>query len=126
LGENQEAAAHLHEALKIAFEIGVNPLVLETLGEIGALLALSEPGDEMQAAKLLIFVRHHPLTDHWTRERVERKLAQLAPDLPLDTLTAARERGQAGELTQVVVDVLSHREAWLADSTGQVSILTSL
>ena len=126
LGEHHEAAAHLHEALQIAFEIGASPLVLEILAEIGALLATSEAGDGEQAAKLLTFVLNHPLADRWTRERTERRLAQLTPDLPLDALAAAREKGQAGELEGIVVDVLSHRDAWLARANGHTVILTLL
>jgi tetratricopeptide (TPR) repeat protein len=126
LGEQEEAAAHLHEALKIAFEIGASPLVLEILAEIGTLLATTEAGDTMQAAKLMVFVRHHPLTDRWTRERAELKLAQLAPDLPLDALTTAREKSKAGELASIVVDVLSHRDTWLARTKEQVNVVTNL
>jgi predicted ATPase len=126
LGEQQDAAEHLHEALKIAFEIGASPLVLETLGEIGALLATTETGDGTQAAKLLAFVRHHPLTNGWTRERAERVLAQLAPDLPLDAVATAREKGQSGELAEIVVDVLGHRNTWLSLADGQVDVVSSL
>lgn len=126
LGEHHEAAAHLHEALQIAFEIGASPLVLEILAEIGALLAAGEAEDGEQAAKLLTFVLNHPLADRWTRERTERRLAQLTPDLPLDALAAAREKGLAGELEGVVVDVLSHRDVWLARANGHTVILTAL
>jgi predicted ATPase/DNA-binding SARP family transcriptional activator len=126
LGEQQDAAEHLHKALQIAFEIGASPLVLEIMGEIGALLATTETGDGTQAAKLLAFVRHHPLTDGWTRERAERVLAQLAPDLPLDAVATAREKGQAGELAEIVVDVLSHQDTWLSQADGQVDVVSSL
>ena len=125
-GERQEAAAYLHEALKIAFEIGANTLVLETLGEIGALLATAETGGRAQAAELLVFVLHHPLTDRWTRERADGKLVQMAADVPLDTWTTAQERGKAGELASTVVRVLSHQDAWLARPNERMSTVTSL
>jgi hypothetical protein len=60
------------------------------------------------------------------RERAERKLAKLAPNFSLDTLTAARERGKAGELANSVIDALSYWETWLADTGGQVSAFSSL
>jgi tetratricopeptide (TPR) repeat protein len=126
LGEHDQAASYLHEALQIAFEIGASPLVLEVLAEIGALLAASEERDEEQAAKLLTFVLNHSLADRWTRDRTERRLAQLAPDLPLDALAAAKAKGQAGELEGVVVDVLSHRDAWLTKADGRARVVTSL
>jgi hypothetical protein len=46
--------------------------------------------------------------------------------LPLDTLTTARERGKAGKPANLVIDVLSHCETWLADTSGQVSAFASL
>jgi tetratricopeptide (TPR) repeat protein len=113
LGERHEAATYLGEALKTAFEIGASPLVLEVLAAIGALLAESELSDPEQAAKLLAFVLYHPLTDRWTKERTEKRLSQLSLDLPLDALDKARKKGQEGELDSVVVEVLSHRDAWL-------------
>jgi tetratricopeptide (TPR) repeat protein len=126
LGEHHEAANYLHEALQIAYEIGATPLVLEVLGEIGTLLAASEAGDGEQAAKLLTFVLHHPLTDRWTRDRTEGRLAQLTPDLPMNALAAATEKGKAGALEDVVVDVLSHRDAWLAKANGHRVFVNSL
>jgi predicted ATPase/Tfp pilus assembly protein PilF len=123
-GEHHEAATHLHEALQIAFEIGATPLVLEVLAEIGALLAASKEGDPEQAAKLLTFVLNHPLADRWTRDRTEHRLAQLTPDLPLEALANARAKGQAGELEGVVVQVLSHRDAWLAQANAHKVALT--
>jgi tetratricopeptide (TPR) repeat protein len=126
MGDHYEAATYLHEALQIAFEIGVNPLVLEVLAEIGALLAASETGEPEQAAKLLAFVLNHPLTDRWTRERTEKKLAQLTPDLDLNALDGARQKGKAGELEAVVVEVLSHKDAWLAEADQQKVIVASL
>jgi predicted ATPase/DNA-binding SARP family transcriptional activator len=126
LGNHQEATVCLHEALQIAFEIGATPLVLEVLAEIGALLAASEAGDGEQAARLLAFVLNHPLTDRWTRDRTEQKLAELAPDLPMDALDAARKKGEASELEETVVEVLSQSNAWLGQANRQPVSLRTL
>jgi tetratricopeptide (TPR) repeat protein len=125
LGERYEAATYLHEALRTAFEIGASPLVLEVLAAIGTLLAESETSDPEQAAKLLAFVLYHPLADHWTKGRTEKALVRLVPDLPLDALATAQEKGEAGELDTVVVDVLSHRDAWLAKPSQFSTVVVS-
>jgi hypothetical protein len=36
----------------------------------------------------------------------------LAPDLSLDTLAAAQERGQEGDLAAIVAETLSHRNSF--------------
>jgi hypothetical protein len=122
LGEHHEAAKHLHEALQIAFEIGATPLVLEVLAEIGALLAASETGNKDQAITALAFVLNHSLTDHWTREKAERTLAELAPDLS----PAARETGPAAELEEIVAEVLSKRDAWLNRANEHQAVFDSV
>jgi tetratricopeptide (TPR) repeat protein len=125
LGERYEAATYLHEALKTAFEIDATALVLEVLAAIGALLAKSEGCDPEQAAKLMAFVHYHPGTDHWTKERTAKALSKLSPDLPLDALNKAQEKGRAGELDTVVIEVLSHRDAWLATSSQSANVIVS-
>jgi tetratricopeptide (TPR) repeat protein len=125
LGERYEAATYLHEALKTAFEIGATPLVLEVLAAIGGLLAESKVSAPEQAAKLMAFVLYHPLTDRWTKERTEETLSRLSPDLPLDALDKAQEKGRVGELDSVVVEVLSHRDAWLAKTSQAANVIVS-
>jgi tetratricopeptide (TPR) repeat protein len=126
MGELHEAATYLHEGLQIAAEIGAGPLVLELLGEVGALLVSSGTKDKTDAAKLLTFVLHHPFANQWVRERAEPKLAQVAGDLAPDRLATARQKGQAGEWENVTAEVLSHREAWLAQPDADRSIVPSL
>jgi tetratricopeptide (TPR) repeat protein len=125
LGERYEAATYLHEALKTAFEIEATQLVLEVLAAIAGLLSESEAGDLEPAAKLMAFVLYHPLTDRWTRERTEKRLALLSPDLPLDALTKAQEKGQAGDMDSVVVEVLSRRNVWMARTSQSGGVIVS-
>ena len=125
LGERYESATYLHEALRTAFEIGATRLVLEVLAAISTLLAESGVSDPEQAAKLMAFVLYHPLTDRWTQERTEKALVQIAPDLPLDALSKAQKKGQEGELDTVVVEVLSHRDAWLARNSQAASVIVN-
>jgi hypothetical protein len=89
-------------------------------------LAASEMGDETQAARLLTLVLNHSLTDHWTRERTERKLTELAPDMPIAVLDTAPAEHQASELEEIVVEVLSQRDAWLGQVDGHRIALHTL
>jgi tetratricopeptide (TPR) repeat protein len=107
-GEGREAAGHLYAALRSAADIRASPLALEALAGIGALLAGGEPEEAERAVELLSCVREHPLTDGWTRGRVERGLAQLATELPSEVWAAARARGRVADLEGIVAEVLAH------------------
>jgi tetratricopeptide (TPR) repeat protein len=127
LDERREAAAvYLHEGLQISSEIGAGPLVLEILGEIGALLASAGTQSKTDAAKLLTFVFNHPLANQWIRARTEDQLAQVTVDLSSDELATAREKGQAGELESVAAEVLRHWDAWSAQPQAHRSLVPSL
>jgi tetratricopeptide (TPR) repeat protein len=108
LGQRREAAEHLYAALRSADDVGASPLALEALAGIGALWAGGDPEQVERAVELLAFVGGQPLTDGWTRDRVERGLARLAAALPSEAWVAAQARGQAAELAGVVAETLGY------------------
>jgi predicted ATPase/DNA-binding SARP family transcriptional activator/Flp pilus assembly protein TadD len=113
LGRYAVASSYLYEGLELAHEIGARPLALEISAEIGVLLAAwKECGRDREqsalglAAELLAFVRHHPLTDKWTAQRVRGALTELTPELAPEVWAAVQERAQAQTLDSVVRLVL--------------------
>ena len=126
LEQRREAADRLYEALQLASRIGATPLILEALTEISGLLADNERSEGIHAAELLAFVLNHPLTDRWTWDRAQRRLEQLAADLPEDELAAARERGRAGKLEEVVAETLDQIKSWSTQKGEYVALLATL
>jgi tetratricopeptide (TPR) repeat protein len=110
LEEHVEAADHLYEALISARQIKATPLILEVLAEIGALFIAYVPEERERGIELLAFVLHHPLTDRWTRDRTESRLARLAPDLETEVLAQTLDGSPEESLAAVLAEILSRKD----------------
>lgn len=86
LGESEEALNQLRAALALAHEISLTPLILDTLLEIGCVLA-GEGAAAARAAALLSFVRDQPQFAQRQRDRARARLAALPPATALRPLT---------------------------------------
>lgn len=80
-----EAHTQYNEALLLAQEIGSKPDLLEALAGLGELAF--HHGQLSQAAAILHFVAHHPMTQLPAQRRSRQILAQLASHLGPDALT---------------------------------------
>jgi tetratricopeptide (TPR) repeat protein len=109
LGERRDALGHLYQALGIADEIEVRPLMLEALGEIGALLAVGETDEKERAVELLILVRDHTQADDGVAKRAEQSLAKLASSLGLEGSPSTLLRDGVRSVEDVVSALLNQR-----------------
>lgn len=105
LGEYQESRKHFREALRIGMEIRATPLILDILTGLADLLA--KEGKVEQAWELLNLARQHPATENQVKDRAAHLLAELESQLPSQVIAAARARGAAGKLEQMVEKALS-------------------
>ena len=104
VGEYEEARKHLHAALNIAREIESTGTMLDVLVRIAELLG--KEGEDAQALELLGLVLANPATRQDARKRADGLLSGLSSRLPSGDMEAARERGAARELDEVVKDIL--------------------
>jgi tetratricopeptide (TPR) repeat protein len=100
LGENQDAWAHLTEALNLAQKGQISTLVLYSL--IGLGMLLSRVKQVEQGVEILSFVFANPITPSLYREMAEKNLTELEGELPQDKFTAAKEAGENSELEEIV------------------------
>jgi predicted ATPase len=110
LEEYQEARRAFLKALRFAIEIGATALVLEVLVGIASLFISSEPEGKKRGTQLLAFVEHHPNTETLTKNRAERKLAELAAQLLPENMASARQMGKSSELELVVAEVIGEMD----------------
>ncbi|MBC8171015.1 MAG: tetratricopeptide repeat protein [Anaerolineae bacterium] len=104
-----QARQTLLESLRIAHRIGVTPIIAESLAGLAWLHFYHEHYSE--AAELISLVEKHPATIAETRDvRVQPLLAKLAPELTVEALAIALERGKALEIESVVVALLDQVE----------------
>jgi predicted ATPase/DNA-binding SARP family transcriptional activator len=123
LGDLQAARKYLHEALSIARDILGLPSILRILDMWAALLvkeeglqaggssskegASSRQGVKEQALELLALILHHPASMQLSKDKAAHLLAELAAELPLTAVVAAREHGQVRALQEIVADLLT-------------------
>jgi uncharacterized protein HemY len=102
--EFSEARRYLVEALKIAYENDAMNRLTDVLYRIGDLL--QRTGQSAAAVEYLTVVQHHSTTGDLVRREVGELLQDLAAVLPPEAMSAARARGQARTLEELVADVL--------------------
>lgn len=104
---------HFAEALMLAAAIRAWPLALEALAEMAHCLARG--GQPEQAIELLTLSLNHPAGTREMKDRAARLQTELAAKLPSESAAAARARGQARKLEEIVAELYS-RTATLAQS----------
>ena len=96
---------HFVQALTIAATIDYIALLLTLLVGSGELLC--RIGQAEKGIELLALVLHHPASNQEQKARSESLLAQFKLQIQAKVMTAARERGQAAELTATVQTLLA-------------------
>ncbi len=115
LGDYLAAQQHFQEGLQIAMEF---QNVLAALYNLIGLANLSaKRGEREHAIELLAHPLRHPAASKEVKDRAERLLAQLARELPAETVTTALERGQAKTVVAVAEEILGIK---LPESLAQV------
>jgi predicted ATPase/DNA-binding CsgD family transcriptional regulator len=111
-----EAAAHFSRALDSAGEIGADPLALDVLLGMAAVLGATHPRDEQEALRrsFLGLVAAHPASTHEMKRAAERLLGE-ASEL-------AATAGQA-ELADAVTAARQQLEAWQAGAVDSRSTI---
>jgi len=105
LGEFDRSRQCFSQALEMAMRID---LILESLDVLtGMAHLLAGQGEQERAMEVLHFALHHPATRQVTRDRAQTLVTELETSLPSETFAAATARGQARELEEVAVEVLS-------------------
>jgi hypothetical protein len=104
LGEYEESGRHFREALQTAMDIESLWMVLDSLVGLARLKTASDPGEAAaeRAVELLTFVLHHPSSSQETKDRAAPLLAELENRLSPAAVAAAKERGQACDLSAIV------------------------
>jgi tetratricopeptide (TPR) repeat protein len=104
----EAARQQFHQSLEIAMKIGARPVALNALVGWATWLSASVSDDSAQerAVELLALVTHHPASEQETKDKAGRLLAELASSLPSESVTAAQERGKAGKLDTVLLEML--------------------
>ena len=100
LGEDQDAWAHLTEALDLSQKGQISTLVLYSLVGIGMLLARGKQVE--QGVEILSFVIENPITPSLYREFAEKSLSELEGELSREKFSAAIERGKNSEMDEIV------------------------
>lgn len=110
LGEYGAAKEYYCQVLKLALDTYAAPRALDALAGLSALLAREGEGE--RAVELLALVLDHPASEKPTREKAQRQMAALAPQLSATVVASAQERGKARELAAVI-------EALLTETSSQ-------
>lgn len=105
LQQFEESKHRFQEALRIAMDIQAVSLAVGILAGIAALLIAE--GEKERALELLLLALHHPAADGETKDRAERLLSELTPELPRQVIAAAEERAAGKDLAAIVEDMLS-------------------
>jgi predicted ATPase/tRNA A-37 threonylcarbamoyl transferase component Bud32 len=107
---NKNAAAatpYLHEALRNTYAHQQEALLLYTLKNVAAALAVPQSahaGDSL-AVCVLAFVIHQPNSNEETQTQAEDVLADIETRMKPDALQAAWERGKGSDLAQVLAQL---------------------
>ncbi len=104
LGEYETARQHLTEAIQLAHQSGLTPIVLDAVVNL-AELHLKTRAAAGQAVELLALALNHPASEQPTKDRAARLLAEFEPELP--TVAAAKARVQTITLESIVEGILS-------------------
>lgn len=100
LGRHGEARVHLREALQIGHAAGGRPVVLESLGRLG--LVLAAEGNMPLALRLQAFAVQQSGLGEAEREKIAGWLAQLSKQQPAQTVDEARRWAQAAALDELI------------------------
>lgn len=103
LGEFQDAWQHLTEALELARKGKILSLVLYSLAGIAFVLA--EEGYKELAVAIFIFVIEHPGIPSSYRVIAQEGLTDIVAELPADKLAAAKERGKAYQIEELLESI---------------------
>ena len=111
MGEPKQAHKHLWEALGIAAETGMRPLLLRSL--CGIALLLAGVGERERAIELYALASRYPFVanSRWFYDVFGRHIDAIAATLPPEVAEAARERGRARDLQVTVKELLSEFKA---------------
>jgi predicted ATPase/DNA-binding SARP family transcriptional activator len=105
LGEYARAKQYLKQSLEIGFS------TKSSFNMAGSLVPLAElyiaQKQPQQAAEWLSLSLHHPATERHEKIEAKRLLEVLASQLSVNELNAAKERGKALDLTEVVREILA-------------------
>ena len=104
LGKFQSARQHLHKAIRLSREMGSTAGILYVVDHYARLKA--SEGDRVVALSLLGLVSAHPARDAFSRQRVDRALAELRGEVPEEEIRAGLDRGAKLDLEQVVQGLL--------------------
>ncbi|MBN1666515.1 MAG: tetratricopeptide repeat protein, partial [Anaerolineales bacterium] len=98
-----QARRYYFEALSIAQELELLPVVVDLLCGIAELLA--ESAQTETALELLAFAGQHPAADRQTAAKAQGLLESLSAALPPELAAAAQARGRQQELEQILARV---------------------
>lgn len=96
LGEADASRRAFHEALRLTMEIQAQPLTLDALVGLAALLSQEDQAE--QAVRLLVLARHHPASTSETQAKAAQQLAALG--------IASAAKDELEVLEMVVTEVL--------------------
>jgi predicted ATPase/DNA-binding XRE family transcriptional regulator len=103
--EREGARRCFLEALELAKEAQIAPVMLEALLGVGELRAAE--GDNEFAVELVLHVLHNPACTQDTRDRAEQLHADLMAQLPAERGDAIQARAQGKTLDELAQDLLS-------------------
>lgn len=99
----QEARDYYYEALEVALDTQAAPRALDTL--VGAAVLLAMEGKQERAITLLGLVLGHPAGEQTTQAKAERLMAELASQLPAESI-AVTDQSRATSDWKVAVKTL--------------------
>jgi len=104
LGEYEASGRHFRAALQMGMESGALAVVLDSLAGLARLLVASDPGEAAaeQAVELLAFVLAQFSSTQETKDQATALLAELEGRLSPAAVAAAKARGQARDLQEIV------------------------
>ena len=104
LGEYEASGQYLHQSLEMAMDIESLWTVMDSLVGLAKLLPTRDPGEAAaeRAIELLAFVLQHPATTQEARDRAELLLEELEGRLSPAAVAAAKARGQARDVEEIV------------------------
>jgi hypothetical protein len=109
LNEYEASWQYLGQAIQIAYQSGLNPIVLEGLANLADLRFRARPSSslqtQMEAVELLSLVINHPAGEQATRDRAARLLAEHEPALAADVIAAAIARSRSRTLETTVAEI---------------------
>jgi tetratricopeptide (TPR) repeat protein len=104
LGDYEASSRYLRSALQTAMEIGALGMTMDSLVGLASLLTARDLGEAAAelAVELLAFVLQHPASTQEAREGAAPLLTELEGRLSPEAAAAAKERGQARGLEEIV------------------------